>query len=63
VPDEPLLADTKVHFQGMPIAIVLATNEALAHKAAKLITAEIDELEVVTDLDDVVGFEVAVGQP
>ncbi|MBK8303454.1 MAG: molybdopterin-dependent oxidoreductase [Chloracidobacterium sp.] len=49
VPDEPLLADTEVHFQGMPIAIVLATSEALAHKAAKLITAEIDELEVVTD--------------
>lgn len=49
VPDEPLLADTEVHFQGMPIAIVLAASEALAHKAAKLITAEIDELEVVTD--------------
>jgi xanthine dehydrogenase large subunit len=49
VPDEPLLADTEVHFQGMPIAIVLATSEALAHKAAKLITVEIDELEVVTD--------------
>ncbi len=49
VPDEPLLADTEVHFQGMPIAIVLASSEALAHKAAKLITAEIDELEVVTD--------------
>ncbi|MGB2752669.1 MAG: molybdopterin cofactor-binding domain-containing protein [Pyrinomonadaceae bacterium] len=49
VPDEPLLADTEVHFQGMPIAIVLATSEALAHKAAKLITAEIDELEVITD--------------
>ncbi|HRI02812.1 MAG TPA: molybdopterin-dependent oxidoreductase [Pyrinomonadaceae bacterium] len=49
VPDEPLLADDEVHFQGMPIAIVLATSEALAHKAAKLITAEIDELEVVTD--------------
>ncbi|MBK7392781.1 MAG: molybdopterin-dependent oxidoreductase [Chloracidobacterium sp.] len=49
VPDEPLLADTEVHFQGMPIAIVLAASEALSHKAAKLITAEIDELEVVTD--------------
>src|SRR5436190_2431513 len=49
VPDEPLLAETEVHFQGMPIAIVLATSEELARKAAKKITVEIDELEPVTD--------------
>ena len=49
VPDEPLLADGEVHFQGMPIAIVVATSEELARKAAKKITVEIDELEPVTD--------------
>ncbi len=49
VPDEPLLADGEVHFQGMPIAIVVAESEELARKAAKKITVEIDELTPVTD--------------
>src|SRR5437899_3464552 len=49
VPDEPLLADGEVHFQGMPIAIVVAETEELARKAARTITVEIDELEPVTD--------------
>ena len=49
IPDEPLLADHEVHFQGMPIAIVLAESEELARKAAKKITAQIEPLEVVTD--------------
>ena len=49
VPDEPLLADDEVHFQGMPIAIVVATSEELARKAAKKITAAIEPLEPITD--------------
>jgi xanthine dehydrogenase large subunit len=49
VPDEPLLADDEVHFAGMPIAIVVAASEELAHRAAKKITAEIEPLEVITD--------------
>lgn len=49
IPDEPLLADGEVHFQGMPIAIVIAESEELARKAAKTITAEIEPLKVVTD--------------
>ena len=49
IPDEPLLADGEVHFQGMPIAMVLATSEDLARKAARKITAEIEPLEVITD--------------
>lgn len=49
VPDEPLLAEGEVHFQGMPIAVVLADSEELARKAAKKISVEIDELEPVTD--------------
>lgn len=49
IPDEPLLADGEVHFQGMPIAIVIAESEELARKAAKKITAKIEPLEVVTD--------------
>jgi xanthine dehydrogenase large subunit len=49
MPDEPLLANGEVHFQGMPIAIVLAETEELAQKAAKRITADIEPLEPVTD--------------
>lgn len=49
IPDEPLLADGEVHFQGMPVAIVLASTEELAHKAARKITSEIEPLEPVTD--------------
>ncbi len=49
VPDEPLLAEGEVHFAGQPIVIVVAETEDLAHRAAKKITAEIDELTPVTD--------------
>ncbi|HLL99550.1 MAG TPA: molybdopterin cofactor-binding domain-containing protein [Pyrinomonadaceae bacterium] len=49
LPDEPLLADTEVHFQGMPVAIVLAETEEQARVAAKKIKAEIEPLAVVTD--------------
>jgi xanthine dehydrogenase large subunit len=49
VPDEPLLADGEVHFQGMPIAIVLAVSEELARRAARKITADIESLEPVLD--------------
>ena len=49
LPDEPLFADAEVHFQGMPIALVLAETEEQARSAAKLIRAEIEPLEIVTD--------------
>ncbi len=49
LPDEPLFADTEVHFQGMPVALVLAETEEQARHAAKKITAEIEPLEIVTD--------------
>lgn len=49
VPDEPLLADGEVHFQGQPVAVVVAESEELARKAAKTIRAEIEPLPVVTD--------------
>ncbi|HVE59996.1 MAG TPA: molybdopterin cofactor-binding domain-containing protein [Pyrinomonadaceae bacterium] len=49
LPDEPLLADDEVHFCGMPVALVLAETEEQAHAAAKLITAEIEPLEIITD--------------
>ncbi|MBA2494513.1 MAG: molybdopterin-dependent oxidoreductase, partial [Acidobacteria bacterium] len=47
--DEPLFADEEVHFQGMPIALILAETEEQARIAAKKITVEIKPLEIVTD--------------
>ena len=49
VPDEPLLAEKEVHFNGMPVAFVVATSEEIAHAALKKIKIEIDPLPVVTD--------------
>ncbi|TAE29630.1 MAG: xanthine dehydrogenase [Cytophagales bacterium] len=49
IPDEVLLADETVDFQGMPIALVLAETEEIARLAAAKIRAEIGPLPVVTD--------------
>jgi xanthine dehydrogenase large subunit len=49
LPDEPLLADDKVDFCGMPIAVVIAETDEQARHAAKKITADIEPLEVITD--------------
>lgn len=49
IPDEVLLADETVDFWGMPIALVVAETEEIAHKAAAKITVGIDPLPVITD--------------
>ncbi|HQY41339.1 MAG TPA: molybdopterin-dependent oxidoreductase [Ferruginibacter sp.] len=48
VKDEPLLADGVVHFNGMPVAIVVAENANAAHEAVKKIKIDIEPLPVVT---------------
>lgn len=49
IPDEPLLAEDEVHFNGMPVAFVVAQSPEAAYEAIKKITIEIDPLPVVTD--------------
>jgi xanthine dehydrogenase large subunit len=49
VPDEPLLAEDEVHFDGMPVAFVVATSPEAAHAAVKKIKIEIEKHIVVTD--------------
>ncbi len=49
VPDEPLLADGEVHFQGQPIALVLAETEVQARVALHHIEVGIEPLPVITD--------------
>ena len=49
VPDEPLFAENEVHFNGMPVAFVVAVSERIAHAATKLIRIETDLLPIITD--------------
>ncbi|MEJ7736704.1 MAG: molybdopterin cofactor-binding domain-containing protein [Chitinophagaceae bacterium] len=49
VPDEPLLAESHVHYCGMPVAFVVAESEAAALAAVNLISMSIEPLEVITD--------------
>ena len=49
VPDEVLLADGTVDFQGMPVALVVAETEETAQAAVRKIRVEMDPLPVITD--------------
>ena len=49
IPDEPLFAEDEVHFWGMPIAMIVAETEAIAHAARRLVEIEIEELPVIVD--------------
>ena len=49
VPDEPLLAEDEVHFNGMPVALVVATSTEAAYAAVKKIKIVIEKYPVVTD--------------
>lgn len=49
IPDEPLLAETEVHFRGQPILLIVAENEDAAEDAIEKIEIAIDPLPVITD--------------
>ncbi len=49
VPDEPLLAEHHVHFQGMPVALVVAESVEEAKMAMKKIKIDIEPLPIITD--------------
>jgi xanthine dehydrogenase large subunit len=49
IPDEPLLAEHEVHFQGQPIILIAAETEEIAEEAAALVSIEIEPLPVITD--------------
>ena len=52
IPDEVLFAEEEVHFQGQPIALVVADNERVALEARQLIKVKFEEFEAVTDPRD-----------
>jgi xanthine dehydrogenase large subunit len=49
IEDEPLFAENEVHFQGQPIALIVAKNEQTARKALGLVNIIIEECEAVFD--------------
>lgn len=49
IPDEPLLADHEVHFQGQPVLLIVAETEEAAEEAAKHIKIDIKPLPIVVD--------------
>ena len=49
IPDEPLLADGRVHYVGQPIVAVIATTPNAAREAAAAIGLEIDEAPAIFD--------------
>lgn len=49
IPDEPLMAETIVDYNGMPVALVVAETKEEAYAALKKIKVDIDPLPVVTD--------------
>ena len=49
VADEELLAESYVHFCGMPIVLIVAETPEFARAAAKKVKAEIQVLHIITD--------------
>ncbi len=49
IQDEPLLAESEVHFAGMPVALVVAETDEAAREAAAKIRLNIEELKPVLD--------------
>ncbi|GMT44178.1 MAG: xanthine dehydrogenase molybdopterin binding subunit [bacterium] len=49
IPDETLLAEDEVVFQGEPIAVVVAESEYIAREARRKIKVSYEVLEIVTD--------------
>lgn len=49
IPDEPLFAEEEVHFNGQPLALIVATSEWAARQSGKRIRLKYRELEAITD--------------
>jgi CO/xanthine dehydrogenase Mo-binding subunit len=52
--DQPVLAVDRVRYAGEPFAAVVATDRAVARRAAATITAAYDDLPVVLDVDSAI---------
>jgi CO/xanthine dehydrogenase Mo-binding subunit len=51
-PDEPVLPDKEVNYKGEAICLVVARDEEIAAKAARLVEVELEELPPVLDMEE-----------
>ena len=49
IPDEPLFAAKALHYEGQPIALIIAKSESIAFAARKLIQIQISKKKALTD--------------
>lgn len=63
IPDEPLLATDAVHYQGQPVALVIADRPETARRAAKTVTLDIDPLPAITDPREAYAAGEIIGVP
>ena len=63
VHDDPILADSFVHFAGQPVFAVAATSVELARRAARLAVLDIDPLPAVLSIDDAMRAQAFVLPP
>ncbi|WP_456425248.1 xanthine dehydrogenase molybdopterin binding subunit [Rhodocaloribacter sp.] len=49
VPDEPLLAEDTVHYEGQPVAVVVARTPEAARRGVAAVTMDVEALPAVTD--------------
>ncbi|MCF6346783.1 MAG: molybdopterin-dependent oxidoreductase [Flavobacteriaceae bacterium] len=63
IPDEPLLADNKVHFVGQPVAFIVATSDSIAKKARAIIEIEIEELPIITEAKEAAAKKQFINKP
>lgn len=63
VKDRPILADGRVRFQGEPVAVVVAENEAAAAEAASRIRIDYAELPAVADIDEALAGKTTIHDP
>lgn len=63
IQDEELFAEKEVHFQGQPIAFIVADSLKIAKKAKKLIKIDIEKLPAVTTVDEAMDKQQFIAPP
>lgn len=58
IPDQPVLAEDVVHFQGEAVAVVVAETESMARRALDLVEVNYQPLAPVFDAEEALGLDV-----
>ncbi len=63
IPDEPLLAETEIHYRAQPLAVVLAENREAARQARQKIKVSIEELPALTTAEEAFEKSMFITEP